>query len=95
MDLWSAAVVLFEMLTGRLPYQKPHDCDPGYHDLMDAKFYWDPTAVDQIHSWGHSVSNEAVDLLKRMLRPDPKERLSLAEVAAHPWVTASSIEAES
>jgi serine/threonine protein kinase len=85
-DLWSAAVVLFEMLTGRLPYQKPHESDPGYHDLMDEKFYWDACNVNQVHSWGHPVSKEAVNLLKGMFRPDPKDRLTLAEVAAHPWV---------
>jgi hypothetical protein len=87
-DLWSAAVVLFEMLTGRLPYQKPHQSDAGYHDLMDEHYYWDPKVVHPMLSWGYpDISMEAVDLLKHMFRSNPQERLTLAEVARHPWVT--------
>jgi serine/threonine protein kinase len=32
------------------------------------------------------VSPEAIDLLQNMLRADPRQRLSLADVMAHPWV---------
>jgi serine/threonine protein kinase len=33
------------------------------------------------------LSNELLDLLRTMLRADPKQRLSLEEVMDHPWVT--------
>jgi serine/threonine protein kinase len=90
-DLWSAAVVLFEMITGKLPYQKPCESDAGYHDLMDERFYWDPKVVDPSLSWGHPVSPELVDLLHGMFRPSPKDRLSLAQVAAHPWLNENNM----
>jgi len=86
-DLWSAAAVLFWMLTGRAPYDKPDPAsDAGYHDLLNEHYYWDPRGVNQVFSWGHAVSEEAVDLLKNMFRPDPKDRLTLGQVMAHPWV---------
>jgi hypothetical protein len=85
-DLWSAAVVLFEMVTAKLPYQKPCDSDAGYHDLMDDNFYWNAKAVHPCLSWGHPVSVDLSDLLQHMFRPNPKDRLSLAEIVAHPWV---------
>lgn len=86
-DLWSAAVILFVMLTGRHPYERPNDRqDAGYHDLLDAKYYWDPQGVDQVFSWGHTVSTEAVDLLQHMFHPNPRDRFTLAQVMQHPWL---------
>lgn len=33
------------------------------------------------------ISNEAVDLLKQILRFDPNNRLTLEQIRAHPWMT--------
>ena len=33
------------------------------------------------------VTNEAKDLLKRMLQLDPSKRLSASECLKHPWIT--------
>jgi hypothetical protein len=85
-DLWSAAVVLFEMVTGKLPYSKPCEQDSGYHDLMDESYYWNSHKVNQIYSWGHQVSIELVDLLKNMFRPNPEDRITLSEIVTHPWI---------
>jgi len=32
------------------------------------------------------LSNEAVDLLKKMLDKDPKNRITINEIYNHPWV---------
>jgi len=86
-DLWSAAVILFLLLTGKPPYDKPDaQADSNYYDLMDARFYWDPKSVAQVFSWGHAVSDEAVDLLKRAFQSDPRDRLTLSEIMEHPWI---------
>jgi serine/threonine protein kinase len=34
-----------------------------------------------------SISNEARDLIARILEPDPIKRLSASEALRHPWVT--------
>jgi serine/threonine protein kinase len=39
-----------------------------------------------MYSWGHPVSTELVDLLKKMFRPDPHDRITLAEIVTHPWI---------
>ena len=36
--------------------------------------------------YGKKLSNDLGDLLKSMLRADPKQRLSLEEVMEHPWL---------
>jgi hypothetical protein len=39
----------------------------------------------------HHLSNELVNLFTFMLQPDPAFRLTMAEIATHPWVTNPNI----
>ena len=39
------------------------------------------------------MGEEAGDLMQNMLRLDPRKRLTLAQVLAHPWVTNDNVEA--
>lgn len=71
-DVYSMGVTLFATLTGRLP-------------ALDQKSGL-PVKIDFSSSHLKGVSKEAIDLLKCMLKPDPKERLSVFEVLEHPWL---------
>ena len=89
-DIWSAGVVLFALITGKQPYERPDaNKDSGYYDLIDDGFYWDTHKVDPLLSWGHEVSFELVDLLKKMLNPNPRERATLSQILNHRWLYAS------
>ncbi len=86
-DVWSLGVILFVLLTGKQPYERPDDNDQDYHDLIDPSYYWDASTVDPCLSWGKELSLDAVDLLHNMLCPDPRNRASLGWIMMHPWVT--------
>ena len=47
-----------------------------------------------LNQWNRPVSFEAGNLLQRMLKEDPKERLSLVEIMDHPWVINGDISTE-
>lgn len=42
--------------------------------------------TQMLTEWQLGLSADAMDLLQRMLFADPTDRLSLAQVQAHPWM---------
>jgi len=84
-DIWSLGVILFVLLTGKQPYERPDDNDQGYHDLIDPSYYWDASKVNPCLSWGKELSVDVVDLLQNMLCPDPRNRASLGWITMHAW----------
>ncbi|CAN6327107.1 unnamed protein product [Urochloa humidicola] len=77
-DIWSAGVILYILLSGVPPFWAENE--DGIFDAVlrgHIDFTSDP--------WP-SISNSAKDLVKKMLRQDPKERLTAAEILNHPWI---------
>ncbi|XP_061337830.1 calcium-dependent protein kinase 1-like isoform X3 [Gastrolobium bilobum] len=77
-DIWSAGVILYILLSGVPPFWAENE--QGIFDAIlrgHIDFTSDP--------WP-SISSSAKDLVKKMLRADPKERLSAVEVLNHPWM---------
>ena len=79
-DMWAAGVILFLMLTGFPPWERACPTDERFH-YMTAGYL-----VQMLTEWEIGLSGDAMDLLQRMLFLDPKDRLSLDQVRAHPWM---------
>jgi len=79
-DMWAAGVILFLMLTGFPPWERACTTDERFH-YMTAGYL-----VQMLTEWKIGLSSDAMDLLQRMLFLDPKDRLSLDQVRAHPWM---------
>lgn len=80
-DLWAAGVILFLMLTGYPPWEKPELTDNRF------KYMSNGYLVQMLTEWQVGLSADAMDLLQRMFWLDPTDRLSLEQVCAHPWMT--------
>jgi len=79
-DMWAAGVILFLMLTGFPPWERACMTDDRFK-YMTAGYL-----VQMLTEWEIGLSSDAMDLLQRMLFIDPKDRLSLEQVQAHPWM---------
>jgi len=80
-DIWASGVILFIMLVGLPPWEFAREEDPRYRMVVRGGL------ERMLRSWQRPISPMAADLLQKMLREDPRERLSLCEVKDHPWVT--------
>ena len=72
-DIWSAGIVLYFMLSGRLPFQADTD-EELYKKIIDAK-------ITNIKG----ISKEGNDLVKQILNPNPRKRISIFKIKSHPW----------
>ncbi|GAX14927.1 hypothetical protein FisN_12Lh371 [Fistulifera solaris] len=79
-DLWATAVMLFIMLVGLPPWEFAREEDPRFRMVARGGL------ERMLRSWNREISPLAADLLQKMLREDPRQRLSLEEVKVHPWV---------
>jgi serine/threonine protein kinase len=79
-DMWAAGVILFLMLTGFPPWERACGTDDRFK-YMTAGYL-----VQMLTEWNVGLTSDAMDLLQRMLFIDPKDRLSLDQVRAHPWM---------
>lgn len=74
-DVWCIGALIFELLTGNCPF----------NGMTDSILY-DHILKNKI-DWPKDINLEAKDLISKILRTEPKDRLSLNDMLKHPFFT--------
>ncbi|GAA5864137.1 hypothetical protein JCM3774_006393 [Rhodotorula dairenensis] len=74
-DLWALGVLTYEFLVGAPPFEDLSGHEATYKKIVRVQY------TIPAH-----VSPEAQDLIRKLLRYKPEDRLPLAEVSRHPWI---------
>merc|ERR1711924_99820 len=74
-DVWSLGVIIFILLSGYMPFKANEQ-----HLIRDGLYTWKP------ERWS-SVSDLAIDFVKKLLTVNPTERLTVAQALEHPWLS--------
>ncbi|XVF75804.1 hypothetical protein PTKIN_Ptkin13bG0216400 [Pterospermum kingtungense] len=77
-DVWSAGVILYILLSGVPPFWA--ETEQGVAQAIIR------SVIDFKRDPWPKVSENAKDLVRKMLNPDPKQRLTAQEVLDHPWL---------
>ena len=74
-DIWCIGVLLFELMTGTVPFQGK-DIETLKSNILHLRI-----------SWPKEINKEAKDLITKILKLDPSERITLEDMLEHPFFT--------
>ena len=74
LTVWSLGILLYDMLCGDVPYETDEQ-------ILNAELVWFPQL---------NLSQEAKNLIRLCLNPDPESRITLQQVLNHTWINASA-----
>ncbi len=77
LDIWSMGCILFALISGKLPFE-------GLKGEVREKII--NGQYDFTQQTLKDYSPEVIDLIKKMLNTNFKNRISMAEILLHPWM---------
>ena len=74
-DIWCIGILLFELIVGRPPFSGETEQIIRYN-IMKMRI-----------NWPNNIDRDAADLISRILKYNPEERISLEQMLLHPFFT--------
>jgi serine/threonine protein kinase len=82
-DVWAAGVIMYILFTGDDPFTESEVWDLGKAGCHSEQLLAKALQHDRLRK----VSDEAFDLLNRLLTVNPEARISAAQALSHPWLS--------
>ena len=77
-DLWACGVILFAMLCGYLPFDDKNNAEL-FRRILECK-------IDYPEEDDVELSEISLDLINKILTPNPKKRISIENILEHPFM---------
>ena len=74
-DVWCIGVLLFELITGNVPFQG-NDIETLQNNILKLKIFWP-----------RDINTDVKNLIMKILKLDPNQRLPLSDMLQHPFFT--------
>lgn len=89
-DCWSAGVLIFQLLHGRLPYAdklQGHSVREVWEMILNSD-------IDLSRNTWKNFSSDSKDFISSLLQRDPESRLSAVDALKHPWLQEGAMSTE-
>ncbi len=89
-DLFASAIILYIMMVGRPCFHQAKASDSYYKYMAAGKcdHFW-KKHIDTFRNGKETYTSEWYDFINRMLQYRPSDRMTIAEIKAHPWYNLS------
>ena len=77
-DIWSCGIILFALLNGNVPFEESEEIFV-YKKIIQS-------GISGL-KFSKGISNDAKDLIHKMLKIEPKERININDIIHHKWFT--------
>lgn len=89
-DIWACGICLFALIFGYMPFSSEEDApEDRINNLLsriENGLYTIPTwKLGKDYVSMVEVSPDCIDIIDRLLCPDPEERITMQEILEHPW----------
>ncbi|KAI8915390.1 kinase-like domain-containing protein [Powellomyces hirtus] len=88
-DVWALGIILFTLLTNEMPFTHRPGERPRrmFHRIARGDYHFPETVPGK-----RAISDQARDLVKKMLTTNPQKRISIEAVLKHPYLTGETVE---
>jgi serine/threonine protein kinase len=85
-DMWSVGVIIFALVTGRIPWEDAQNQRKLFYDIQTARYHIPD-----------NLSPNLTNLLNGLMNPQPMMRFTASQALTHPWIvdSPSSVRKES